>query len=248
MAKRFCDTGIWDKAWFMSLSVKHKCLIRFIFDKCDVAGVWEPNWALTSLYIGETCNELDLNYFDGHIKKLPGNKIFVIDFIYFQYGTLSEKSNPHQKVISILKKYNLYNSYLKGTLRGNSGAKEEDKEEEEDMDEDKEEERGLQQKLDDMEESFTLKETYMKNHKYTEAEYYEMFSDFRKVCMEKEKDDMTLMDLKNYLSNFNRTWKQNKIKDNGKSKSEQRDANTNDLRALNQLAGERLNSSINFEG
>lgn len=140
MAKRFCDTEIWDKDWFMNLSCKHKCLIRFIFDKCDVAGIWEPNWILATTYVGEKCTVADLESFKHQIQKLPGGKILICDFISFQYGTLSEKSNPHVKVISILKKHDLYEGYLRGTLKGTSRVKEEDKDKEEDKEEEMKEE------------------------------------------------------------------------------------------------------------
>jgi hypothetical protein len=142
MAKRFCDTEIWDKEWFMALPPKHKCLVRFLFDKCDVAGIWTPNWTLASTYIGEKCNLADLDPFIDHLKFLPGGKIFLLDFIEFQYGKLSESSNPHLKAISILKKNGLYQGYLRGTLRGTSGVLDMDKDKEEEEDKEKEKDKG----------------------------------------------------------------------------------------------------------
>ncbi len=130
MAKRFTDTEIWDKEWFMKLAPKYKLLIKFIFDKCDVAGIWDANWFLASTYIGEIVAEGDLKIFEDHVLKISAGKFFVKDFIEFQYGTLSEKCNPHIKVISTLKKYNLFEGYLKGILRDKD--KDKDKEEEED--------------------------------------------------------------------------------------------------------------------
>ena len=81
MAKRFTDTDIWDKEWFMALEPKHKCLIRFIFDKCDVAGIWSPNWTLASTYIGAKVTEDDLRLFGDRIKNIAAGKFFIEDFI-----------------------------------------------------------------------------------------------------------------------------------------------------------------------
>lgn len=141
MAKRFTDTEIWDKEWFMNLKPKHKLLIKFIFDKCDVAGIWDANFTLASTYIGEKVSETDLNFFKTSILKISAGKFFIKDFIEFQYGQLSEKCKPHIKVISTLKKYNLMEGYTKGMERVEE--KEEDKDKEKDMEEytEKEEEK-----------------------------------------------------------------------------------------------------------
>ena len=37
MAKRFTDTEIWQKDWFLDLPIKQKLLVKFIFDNCDCA-------------------------------------------------------------------------------------------------------------------------------------------------------------------------------------------------------------------
>lgn len=137
MAKRFTDTEIWDKEWFMDLTMKEKLLIRFLFDKCDVAGIWSPNWILASTYIGEKVTISDMAKFKNRIQVLADGKIFVKDFIPFQYGTLSETCKPHIKVLEILEKYNLLDSQkIKGyeypIQRVQEEEKDKDKEEEKD--------------------------------------------------------------------------------------------------------------------
>lgn len=135
MAKRFTDTDLWDKEWFMSLSCKHKCLVRFIFDKCDQAGVWSANWALASAYIGDRVTHDDLSALSGRIEQIGANKYFIPDFIEFQYGQLTESCRPHKKIISLLQKHGLYDRVLKGypkgidTLEEKDTYKEEEKEE-----------------------------------------------------------------------------------------------------------------------
>jgi hypothetical protein len=110
MAKRFTDTEIWDKSWFMDLSPKMKCFVKFVRDKCDIAGLWHPNYTLASLYIGERVEENDLLLIDEgeQFEKLPDGKILCKGFIDFQYGGKLNPSSPiHAKVISILEKYNI---------------------------------------------------------------------------------------------------------------------------------------------
>jgi len=42
MAK-FCDPKIWDEDWFCEMSGEYQHFLRYVFDKCDNAGVWKPN-------------------------------------------------------------------------------------------------------------------------------------------------------------------------------------------------------------
>lgn len=141
MAKRFTDTDLWDKEWFMELSMKHKLLIKLLFAKCDVAGVWSPNWALASSYIGEKVNKSDLEILAKHIEFLPDGRIFVVDFVSFQYGVLTEKCAPHRKIIALLKKYGLFERVSVGYRKGIDTLQEE----EEDKEEDKEKEKGKEE-------------------------------------------------------------------------------------------------------
>lgn len=130
MGKRFTDTQIWEKEWFMALSPRLKCLWRYLTERCDQSGVWEPNWALASLYIGEVVATADLKNFGHHIEILQNGKIFIPDFINFQYGALSEKSPAHKPVFRAISKNNLSNrvfNRVSNTLQ----EKEEEKEKEE---------------------------------------------------------------------------------------------------------------------
>lgn len=110
MAKRFTDTEIWDKEWFMSLPTKQKCLVKYVRDKCDLAGVWYPNYMLASVYIGEQVTEDDLLTIDdgNQFEKLQDGKIYCTGFVDFQYGSSLNPSSPvHKKIIDILKKNNI---------------------------------------------------------------------------------------------------------------------------------------------
>lgn len=136
--KRFTDIEIWDREWYMELSPKHKCLMKYIFDKCDASGCWKPNWKLASLHIGEKVEFSDLSQLPQHqYEILDSGKVFIPDFIKFQYGQLSKKSPAHNPIFAAIEKNNLSNRVFN---RVSHTPKEEDKEKEEEGE--KEEEKG----------------------------------------------------------------------------------------------------------
>jgi hypothetical protein len=136
MAKRFTDTDLWDKEWFMKLSCKQKCLVKLIRDKCDLSGVWSPNWLIVATYLGEQATEAELLDIDEgrQFIKISGGKIFCIGFVSFQYGELSEKSPVHRKIINLLVNHKIDYKHPINT------PEEEVEEEEEETEEEKEEE------------------------------------------------------------------------------------------------------------
>lgn len=130
MAKRFTDTELWDKEWFMKLDCRLKCLVKFVRDKADLSGVWSPNWILANSYIGEPVNIEDLLSIDSgkQFKLIDGNKVFCIGFIEFQYGQLSEKSPVHRKIIQILKGHKIPYQYPINRVQEEEEEKEKEKE------------------------------------------------------------------------------------------------------------------------
>lgn len=141
MSKRFTATEKWDDPFFQDLSPKYKCFWIFILDKCDAAGVWNVNLRAAEFFIGEKLDMKEvMQLFGDRIKILNGGeRWFIQKFIEFQYGELSENCKPHQSVIQILKKYNLYKGYTKGidTLQEKDKDKEKEKEKEKDKDKEK---------------------------------------------------------------------------------------------------------------
>jgi len=109
MAKRLTDTEIWDKEWFMALTPEIKCLVKLVFDKCDLAGVWHPNWTLANAYVGRKVSEKDLLSVDDgkQFVKIESGKIFCVDFISFQNGNLSDKSPIHIKILNLLHQHSI---------------------------------------------------------------------------------------------------------------------------------------------
>lgn len=127
------DTDLWDKEWFMYLSPKLKCLVKFVRDKCDIAGVWQSNWVLASTYIGEKVTEEELLNIDNGLQfeKVNDNKIYCKGFVFFQYGELKDKSPIHIKVKSLLQKHGILDRVLIGYSKGINTLKEKEEEKEE---------------------------------------------------------------------------------------------------------------------
>lgn len=130
--KRFADTEIWNKEWFMDLTPRLKCLVRYLFDSCDPSGVWSPNWKLASLHIGEAVEIGDVvSLPDTLVEVLPNGKIFLPGFIDFQYGQLSENSPAHKPVFLAITKNGLGTrvfNRVSNTLQEKDKVKEEEKE------------------------------------------------------------------------------------------------------------------------
>ena len=141
MAKRFVDTELWQKEWFQDLSIENKLLLKYIFENCDCAGVWNSNYRLASFILGVPVNQEDIkniNEKKEQFEILSNGDIFVIDFIKFQYGTLSENCKPHKPVIEKLKKYNLFERVLKGYRKGLETLEEKEQEQYKEKEQEKE--------------------------------------------------------------------------------------------------------------
>ena len=110
MVKRLADSNIWNKDWFLDLPNKKKLLVKYLFDNCDCAGIYEISYRHLRNCFGE---EITKNDFEGikQIKFISDNKIFIEDFIKFQYNVsiplLNPSNNVHKGIIASLKKNNL---------------------------------------------------------------------------------------------------------------------------------------------
>lgn len=141
MSKRFRETTLNREGWFRKLTPVYKCVWDFLCAECDTAGVWDIDVETIKFHIGE---EVELKKFietvnadKVRVEYFGINKLFIPGFTEFQYGKLSEKCIPHQKVITLLIKYNLLDRVshtLPNTLPGRVKEEEEDKEEEEEKD------------------------------------------------------------------------------------------------------------------
>lgn len=135
MAKRFTDTGKWDKAWFRKLSPELKCAWIFLCDRCDHAGLWDIDEEAFQYFIGSNVG-LDeiLMGFGDKVERVDETKILITGFIDFQYGKLNPENRVHKSVIDRLQKL-APSKPLKRTLQG---PKDKDKDKDKEKDKEKE--------------------------------------------------------------------------------------------------------------
>lgn len=128
MAKRFTDNQKWNKPFFRGLPAPYKILWLYICDECDHAGIWQVDFDVAKIKTGCELNLEDaLKHFGDKVVVFDGNeKMFIQDFIDFQYGTLNPENRAHNSVIAILSKYKL-NKKNKGDARSLEGRKDMDK-------------------------------------------------------------------------------------------------------------------------
>lgn len=140
MAKRFTDNQKWDHAWFRKLTPTLKCAWFYMLDKCDSAGIWTVDEEAMAFNIGAPVKATDFDIFLklGKIQFISSDKILILGFIEFQYGTLSEDCKPHKPVIERLRKLNLLEAYSKGFETLEEKEKEKDKEKDKEKEKEKE--------------------------------------------------------------------------------------------------------------
>lgn len=111
MAKRFYDTGLVDQEWYMELSPKHKALYLHLLCKCDIAGVFEVNYRMMSMYVNDTITEEDVFCsFGNRVVPLANStsKGIIVDFIGFQCGgCVNPKVKAHASILKRLKELGL---------------------------------------------------------------------------------------------------------------------------------------------
>jgi hypothetical protein len=133
--KRFTETQKWEDPWFRKLKPELKLLWQWILDRCDNAGVIDPDIDLASFQIGHQYPMDTLSQFAGRVAKLPCGKWFIPKFIEFQYGQLSVECKAHKPIFISLEKHGL-KGYPKGinTLQEKETEKVQKKETEKDGD------------------------------------------------------------------------------------------------------------------
>ena len=129
--KRFTETQKWEDPWFRRLAPEMKLLWQWILDRCDNAGVIDPDIELASFQIGYQYPMDTLCEFGQRVVRLPDGKHFIPKFIEFQYGSLSRDCKAHNPIFLSLKKHGL-EGYPKGihTLQEKEEEKDKEKEEE----------------------------------------------------------------------------------------------------------------------
>jgi hypothetical protein len=111
MAKRFTDTEKWFDSWYSNLDPFGKLLWGYVLDRCDHAGIFEPNLKDINYFTGSNHASLEeiIKILEDRIITIQnGKKWFIPKFITFQYtNTLSNKNKAVAKVISRIEEYDL---------------------------------------------------------------------------------------------------------------------------------------------
>lgn len=100
--KRFTATEKWEDPWFRALQPIHKLLFLWLVDKCDNAGVIEPDLSLAAFQLGMKVTEETLAPLSGRVVRLQNRKLYLPKFITFQYGELSRECKAHNPVFKSL--------------------------------------------------------------------------------------------------------------------------------------------------
>ncbi len=107
MAKRFTDTDKWKDDWFLDLPLKMKLAWIYLCDQCDGAGVWRVGLKPMSYNIGEPISIAEIvSAFEHRVVILSNSKLWVPQFLTFQYKTLKPANKAHlgimRQVVSLV--------------------------------------------------------------------------------------------------------------------------------------------------
>jgi len=140
MPKRFVDTEIWNEDWFLSLPGEYMLLVKFIFEHCDHAGIWRPNYIkfkkLTGFNVELNGFLQKINEDEERFEILKNNNWFIKGFIQFQYFDKIKKfdlilsNSLHKAIYASLNK----NGVSEGAVRGLRGVLETSKDKDKDKD------------------------------------------------------------------------------------------------------------------
>ena len=120
MPKRFTETLKWDDPWFRALSPDAKLLWFWLVDKCDSAGIIEPDFSLCEFQTGIKKASDKLPELTNRIGTLENGKMIVVKFIEFQQGKLSRECKAHNPIFQSLEKNGMIdeNGEIKGYPKG----------------------------------------------------------------------------------------------------------------------------------
>lgn len=174
MAKRFTDTEKWKKPFIRGLQGAYKLLWLYICDDCDHAGIWQVDFEVAKIRIGEDiCLPDAIDCFGDKIVIFDnGNKWFIPSFIEFQYPSgLNPDNRAHNSIIILLEKYNLLKNENKPLTSPSEGCKDMDK----DMDMDKDKVKGDKKIKFRDNIALTEKENWQLNNEYGSTEVNRLY-------------------------------------------------------------------------
>lgn len=109
MPKRFTDSNKFRDAWYRQLTIKQKCIWEYMLSECNHYGILELDFASMTFHIGTPIKQKDLSGFENKIFFLKENRIYIPNFVQFQYPKISSSSKvqAHKSVVDNLAKYNI---------------------------------------------------------------------------------------------------------------------------------------------
>lgn len=121
------------------MEAPYKLLWLYILDECNHAGIWEVDFDIAEIKIGEKLDKKTaLKFLDGKIIVFDEEeKWFIPDFIDIQYVELNYLNRVHKSVIDILNKYKLIDKEFKPLARTLQGRKDKDMVKDKDKDKEK---------------------------------------------------------------------------------------------------------------
>lgn len=136
MVKRLSDSEIWNKDWFLDLTDKQKLLVKFLFDNCDCAGIYEISKRMLRVCFEQPITREDFEAIK-QVQFIDENKIFIEDFIRFQYKVEVSELNPkftvHRGIIAKLTKYGIFETLSKGLPNPYQRVQDKDKDKDKDI-------------------------------------------------------------------------------------------------------------------
>jgi hypothetical protein len=148
MSKRFTDTNKYKKPFIRGLQGPYKLFWDYLYHDCDHAGIWIVDFTIAQIYLGSDMPvdraEAFKLFNNGEVRIVEfskGAKWFIVPFISFQYGKLSDNNRVHQSVILVLQENDLL-KHIKPLTRPLQGRKDKDMDKEKDKDKDKDKDKG----------------------------------------------------------------------------------------------------------
>ena len=120
MPKRFTETLKWDDPWFRALSPDAKLLWFWLVDKCDLAGIIEPDFGLCEFQTGIKRAFDKMTEIESRVAQIGEGKYMICKFIEFQHGSLSRDCRAHNPAWQSLEKNDMLDDddKIKGFAKG----------------------------------------------------------------------------------------------------------------------------------
>jgi hypothetical protein len=106
MAKRFFDTDLWNKDFFITMPIQYQLFFFYAISKCDHAGLWTPNYKIFEVISSVNIDaQKAIDFFNigkERVRILPSGKWFFVNFFVFQYGKrLNTANRVHQSIAAL---------------------------------------------------------------------------------------------------------------------------------------------------